>query len=70
MLLPAAAHVEDEGTFVNLDGITQRFRRAYPARAESAAALDVGGGSWRSELGLPLGCRPARATCSASGARG
>jgi NADH-quinone oxidoreductase subunit G len=27
---PSAVHVEDEGTFTNLDGITQRFRRAYP----------------------------------------
>jgi NADH-quinone oxidoreductase subunit G len=34
VLLPAAVHVEDEGTFTNQDGITQRFRRAYPARAD------------------------------------
>ena len=34
VLLPSAVHVEDEGSFTNLDGITQRFRRAYPARAE------------------------------------
>ena len=34
VLLPAAVHVEDEGTFTNLDGITQRFRRAYPAKAD------------------------------------
>jgi len=34
VLLPSAVHVEDEGTFTNLDGITQRFRRAYPGRAE------------------------------------
>ena len=37
MLLPAAVHVEDEGTFTNLDGITQRFRRAYPPRADAKA---------------------------------
>ncbi|HSP19996.1 MAG TPA: molybdopterin-dependent oxidoreductase, partial [Myxococcaceae bacterium] len=37
VLLPAAVHVEDEGTFTNLDGITQRFRRAYPARADVKA---------------------------------
>jgi NADH-quinone oxidoreductase subunit G len=34
VLLPAAVQVEDEGTFTNLDGITQRFRRAYPGRAD------------------------------------
>ena len=34
VLLPSAVHVEDEGSFTNLDGITQRFRRAYPARAD------------------------------------
>jgi NADH-quinone oxidoreductase subunit G len=34
VLLPAATHVEDEGTFTNLDGITQRFRRAYPGRGD------------------------------------
>ena len=34
VLLPSAVHVEDEGTFTNLDGITQRFRRAYPPRAD------------------------------------
>ncbi|HUM12882.1 MAG TPA: 2Fe-2S iron-sulfur cluster-binding protein [Myxococcaceae bacterium] len=37
VLLPAAVHVEDEGTFTNLDGITQRFRRAYPPRADVKA---------------------------------
>ena len=37
VLLPAAVHVEDEGTFTNLDGITQRFRRAYPPRADAKA---------------------------------
>jgi NADH-quinone oxidoreductase subunit G len=34
VLLPSAVHVEDEGSFTNLDGITQRFRRAYPARTD------------------------------------
>ena len=46
VLLPAAVHVEDEGTFTNLDGITQRFRRAYPPRADAKAALGVGGATW------------------------
>ena len=34
VLLPSAVQVEDEGTFTNVDGITQRFRRAYPGRAD------------------------------------
>jgi NADH-quinone oxidoreductase subunit G len=32
VLLPAAPHVEDDGSFVNLEGVIQRFRRAYPAK--------------------------------------
>jgi NADH-quinone oxidoreductase subunit G len=35
VLLPASTHVEDEGTFTQGDGITQRFRRAYPPRGDS-----------------------------------
>jgi NADH-quinone oxidoreductase subunit G len=35
VLLPAAVHTEDEGTFVNVDGIVQRFRKAYPPRGDS-----------------------------------
>jgi len=35
VLLPATTHVEEEGSFVNLDGIIQRFRKAYPAKGES-----------------------------------
>jgi len=34
VLLPASTHVEEEGSFVNLDGIVQRFRKAFPARNE------------------------------------
>jgi len=37
VLLPAAVHVEDEGTFTNLDGITQRFRCAYPPQPDVKA---------------------------------
>src|SRR4029078_2182232 len=37
VLLPSAVHVEDEGSFTNLDGGTQRFRRAHPGRAEARA---------------------------------
>ncbi len=35
VLLPASTHLEDEGSFVNLDGIIQRFRFAYPPREQS-----------------------------------
>ena len=35
VVLPAATHVEDEGTFTQADGITQRFRRAFPPRGEA-----------------------------------
>ena len=35
VVLAAAAHVEDEGSFMQGDGIIQRFRRAYPPRADS-----------------------------------
>ena len=34
-LLGTVNHVEDEGTFTQGDGITQRFRRAYPARGDA-----------------------------------
>ena len=30
-------HVEDEGTFTQQDGITQRFRKAYPAKQDVQA---------------------------------
>jgi NADH-quinone oxidoreductase subunit G len=35
VVLPITTHVEDEGSFVNLDGITQRFRRAYLPKGEA-----------------------------------
>ena len=35
VVLPASVHTEDEGSFVNVDGIIQRFRKAYPPRGES-----------------------------------
>jgi NADH-quinone oxidoreductase subunit G len=35
VLLPAATHLEDEGTFVQQDGIIQRFRKAYPAKGDA-----------------------------------
>ncbi len=33
--LATSTHVEDEGTFTQQGGITQRFRRAYPPRGDS-----------------------------------
>ncbi len=33
--LAASTHVEDEGTFTQVDGLVQRFRRAYPPRGDS-----------------------------------
>ena len=37
VLLPAATHVEHDGTFVQVDGIIQRFRKAYPAKGDAVA---------------------------------
>ncbi|MFN0061143.1 MAG: 2Fe-2S iron-sulfur cluster-binding protein [Myxococcaceae bacterium] len=45
VVLPASTHVEDDGSFTNLDGLTQRFRRAYPVRGDSAPHW-----RWASEL--------------------
>jgi NADH-quinone oxidoreductase subunit G len=59
VLLPAATHVEDEGTFTQADGITQRFRRAFPPRGQARP-------HWRwvadlaKELGLDLGVASSR----------
>ncbi len=49
-LLPATPHTEDEGTFSNLDGITQRFRKAYPGQGESQPHW-----KWASDLMNELG---------------
>ena len=35
LTLAASVHVEDEGSFTQGDGTTQRFRRAYPPRGDS-----------------------------------
>ena len=35
VVLAAAAHVEDEGSFIQEAGIIQRFRRAYPPKGDS-----------------------------------
>jgi NADH-quinone oxidoreductase subunit G len=50
VLLPASPHLEDEGTFVNLDGVIQRFRRAYPSRGHSQPQW-----AWASELAREMG---------------
>jgi NADH-quinone oxidoreductase subunit G len=50
VLLPASVHVEDEGTFTQRDGITQRVRRAYPPRGESQPHW-----KWAVELARELG---------------
>jgi NADH-quinone oxidoreductase subunit G len=50
VLLPASTHVEDEGSFANLDGIIQRFRAAYPPRGESQPHW-----RWVSDLMAALG---------------
>jgi NADH-quinone oxidoreductase subunit G len=37
VLLPASVHVEHDGSFVQMDGIVQRFRKAYPSKGDAAA---------------------------------
>ncbi|MGO9065656.1 MAG: 2Fe-2S iron-sulfur cluster-binding protein [Myxococcaceae bacterium] len=53
VLLPAASHVEDEGSFVQEEGVVQRFRRAYPPRGAAQGhwkwAVDI-----MREFGFPL----------------
>jgi NADH-quinone oxidoreductase subunit G len=53
VLLPAATHVEEEGSFTQAEGITQRFRRAYPPRGATQAhwkwAVDI-----MREFGFPV----------------
>lgn len=50
VVLAAAAHVEDEGTFMQGDGIIQRFRRAYPPKGDSQPHW-----KWAVELARQLG---------------
>lgn len=50
VLLPANAHIEDEGSFVQMDGIVQRFRKAYPAKGDA-----VPNWKWAAELSRELG---------------
>lgn len=56
VVLPASAHVEDEGSFVQVDGIIQRFRKAYPSKGEALPhwrwvaeiSKAMGGATWSS----------------------
>jgi NADH-quinone oxidoreductase subunit G len=50
VVLPASVHTEDEGSFVNVDGIVQRFRKAYPPRGDSQPHW-----KWASDLQRELG---------------
>ncbi|WP_224247916.1 2Fe-2S iron-sulfur cluster-binding protein [Hyalangium gracile] len=50
VLLPAAAHIEDEGSFVQFEGIIQRFRKAYPSKGDAVPHW-----RWVSELSKALG---------------
>ncbi|MCY1015151.1 2Fe-2S iron-sulfur cluster-binding protein [Pyxidicoccus sp. MSG2] len=50
VLLPASVHVEDEGSFVNLDGVIQRFRKAYPPKGDVVPHW-----RWAAELTRELG---------------
>ncbi|MCP3141115.1 2Fe-2S iron-sulfur cluster-binding protein [Pyxidicoccus xibeiensis] len=50
VLLPASVHVEDEGSFVQVDGLIQRFRKAYPPKGDV-----VPNWKWAAELTRELG---------------
>jgi NADH-quinone oxidoreductase subunit G len=50
VILPACTHVEDEGSFANIDRIIQRFRPAYPPIGESQPHW-----AWASHLSRELG---------------
>ena len=59
VVLPAATHVEDEGSFVQEDSVVQRFRRAFPPRGSTLGhwkwAVDI-----MREFGFPLTYESAR----------
>ncbi|MFL5321984.1 MAG: molybdopterin-dependent oxidoreductase, partial [Myxococcaceae bacterium] len=50
VLMGAAVHLEDEGTFMQTDGIIQRFRRAYPSKGEIQPIW-----KWVSQLSAAMG---------------
>ncbi len=59
VVLPTATHVEDEGSFVQEDGVVQRVRRAFPPRGSTRGhwnwAVDI-----MREFGFPLTYESAR----------
>jgi NADH-quinone oxidoreductase subunit G len=55
--LPASSHVEDEGTFTQEAGITQRVRRAFPPRGEAWPTW-----KWAAELSRESGTAVAYAS--------
>ena len=59
VLLPQSAHVEDEGSFVNVDGLVQRFKKAYPSKGD---ALPVW--RWVAELAQAMGQPVAHASAA------
>ncbi|SEM00558.1 NADH dehydrogenase subunit G [Stigmatella aurantiaca] len=50
VLLPASAHIEDEGSFVQQEGTVQRFRKAYPSKGEAVPHW-----RWIAEISKALG---------------
>jgi NADH-quinone oxidoreductase subunit G len=50
VLMPASVHVEDEGSFVQQDGLIQRFRKAYPPKGDVVPHW-----RWAAELTRELG---------------
>jgi NADH-quinone oxidoreductase subunit G len=50
VLLPASTHTEDEGTFVQQEGIIQRFRKAYPSKGDAVPHW-----RWVAELSRAMG---------------
>jgi NADH-quinone oxidoreductase subunit G len=50
VVLPASAHVEDDGSFIQQDGIIQRFRKAYPSKGEALPHW-----RWAAEVSKALG---------------
>jgi NADH-quinone oxidoreductase subunit G len=55
--LAASTHVEDEGTFTQVGGLTQRFRRAYPPKGDSQPHW-----KWAVDLARALGLELAAAS--------
>ncbi len=50
VVLPASAHVEEDGSFVQVEGIIQRFRKAYPSKGDAVPHW-----RWASEISKAMG---------------